>query len=265
VPFIKYDNYSDTGGILEAFTSLTELNNLISSAKSLLERNNYVHIKNITFIRDKNLFYNFLSCFGESSENIDFTGIKINPEYQAATNGYLEFHTDDSILGVNQPKYTFIHILNEDPLRLTKNNIVVLDDIINYLKVYDVDFLNKLLNVKLPLLSEGVHFFDDSKQTIEINQSILYEENGLIKVAFDVDRVNYYYWKNKILQPESELKLIKDFLELINKFKRELYLEKHDILIINNQRTLHDRGQVCIELNLDGSINTREIFVGFAR
>ena len=59
--------------------------------------------------------------------------------------------------------------------------------------------------------------------------------------------------------------MIESFIDVCNKVKHQYHLETGDILILNNLKTLHDRSECSLEINADGSFNTREIIVGFAR
>jgi len=89
-----------------------------------------------------------------------------------------------------------------------------------------------------------------------VSEPILYKINDKFNVRFDLTRVNYY---------AEEKYIIDKFLNIAKKFRKEVYLEKGDILIHNNKRTLHDRTECSFELNMDASFNTREIFVSFVR
>jgi len=113
------------------------------------------------------------------------------------------------------------------------------------------------------MFSKGVHYYDNEKKEITIKQTLLYAEENEIKVRFDLHRIKAYYFSKQLSQSHDEKQFISKFLDLADKLKKSIYLEKHDFLIVNNRKTLHDRGECSLELNQDGSFNTREIFVGF--
>lgn len=239
--------------------------NIVSSAKKILEKNYYVIIKNIGFVREKSIFEAFVKQFGDFYGAVEYTGIKLDCPYTGCSYKLIELHNDDAIDLVNQPIYGFIQVQNEDPLKSAKNGLVKIDDIVNYLEIYDKNFLNELLNTKINMLAYGVNYDGGDKKKIILSEAILYKDNGAFNVRFDLTRVNHYYWKENINQSVEERLLIDKFLSIAKKFRKEVYLEKGDILIHNNKRTLHDRTECSFELNLDGSFNTREIFVSFVR
>ncbi|CAA6809653.1 MAG: Unknown protein [uncultured Sulfurovum sp.] len=235
------------------------------SAKKMLEENYYVLIKNIGFVRKKNIFESFVKLFGEYYGAIEYTDIKLDCPYTGCKTKSLSLHNDDAIDIGGQPKYGFIQIQKEDPLKITKNGMVLIDDMVSYLQLHNNDLFNNLLNIKIKMLAYGVNYDGNDKNEIIINEPILYYEDDKINVRFDLTRINYYYWSKKITPSNQEKLLIDEFLLVANKFRKEMYLEEGDILIHDNLRTLHDRTECTLELNLDGTFNTREIFVSFTR
>ena len=252
-----------TGDIINFLEQTQEIKNIYESINKLLSKDYFVVLKNLDLQNDKNLFYRFSSLFGKVYPEIDYTNIKIDCPYTGCISSYLIWHTDDAILGNNQPQYTTIYIIEEDPLKLPQNGILDIDDLVYYLEINDINFLNELLTKEIPMYSEGVHYYDENKDNITVSQTLLYEENNEIFVRFDLHRIKAYYFSKNIKQSIEEKKFINKFLTLADKLKKTIYLEKHDFLILNNRKTLHDRTECSIQLNLDGTTTTREIFVGF--
>lgn len=259
---IKAYRQSDIEAFLESDSSFQ---NIVNLAKKILEENCFVVIKNIGFVRERSIFEAFVKQFGSFYGEVEYTDIKRDCPYTGCNYKAIELHNDDAIDIENQPLYGFIQVQNEDPLKLSKNGIVKIDDVVNYLEIYDKDFLDELLNRKVNMLSYGINYYNKEKTEIVRNVPILYKSADIYKVRFDLTRIKYYYWKKNISQSIDEKLLIDRFLTISKKFRQEFYLEKGDILIHNNKRTLHDRSECSFELNLDGSLNTREIFVSFAR
>jgi len=259
---IKKYHQNDIDSFLKSDESFQ---NIFNSSKKILEENYFVVIKNIGFVREKEIFESFVKQYGEFYGAVEYTDIKLDCSYTGCTYKSIELHNDDAIDMKRQPKYVFIQVQNEDPLKMTKNGLVKVDDIVNFLKNYDKSFLYELLNTHINMLAYGVNYDGNNKEKIIVNEPILYKKNDIFNVRFDLTRINYYYWKENIIQSIEEKLLIDKFLSIAKKFRREIYLEKGDILIQNNKRTLHDRTECSFELNLDGSFNTREIFVSFIR
>ena len=59
--------------------------------------------------------------------------------------------------------------------------------------------------------------------------------------------------------------MIESFIKVAHNVKHVYHLECGDVIIVNNLTTLHDRTECSLEMNLNGSFNTREIMVSFAR
>lgn len=238
---------------------------LTSNIKKLLKYNHFILIKNIGFIHDKKLFEFFIKQFGDYYGIIEETGINLECNYTGCTDKLIELHNDDAIDLTHQPEYGFIQVQQEDPLSLPMNGIVLVDSIVRYLEVYNPLLLNDLYTIKVPMLSFGVNYDNTNKTLIEVHEPILYKNNNITMVRFDLTRIKFYYKYKKIIQSEKESLLIDEFLHYAKKFRKEFYIEKGDILIHNNKRTLHDRTECSFEINSDGLLNTREIYVSFAR
>jgi len=238
---------------------------IFSYSNKLLEKSQFVVIKNIGFNHDKSIFEAFVKLFGKFYGAIEYTNIKIDCPYTGCKYDAIELHNDDAIDLTNQPKNGFIQVLNEDPLKTTRNGVVKIDDIIRYLEIYNEKLLNELFNHKVPMLAYGINYDGENKDEILTQEPIFYIENEEAKVRFDLTRINYFYWKKQMTQSIKERKMIDSFLCVANKFKEEFYLAAGDILISDNKKTLHDRTGCSFELNSDGSLNTRDIFVSFIR
>ena len=239
--------------------------NLINNSKKLLQSNKYVLIKNIGFIENKHLFKLFIKQFGSYYGTIEETDIKIKCDYTGCTDKLIELHNDDAIDLKNQPDYGFIQIQQEDPLHLAKNGIVIINELVRYLEVYNMELLKKLYKVKIPMLSFGVNYDNKDKTLLELREPILYKKSNQTLVRFDLTRIKFFYKYKNLIQSKEESFLIDEFLYYAKKFRREFYLEKGDIFIHNNKQTLHDRTECSFELNSDGSFKTRRIYVSFAR
>ena len=237
--------------------------NLINTSKKLLKSNKYILIKNIGFVENKQLFELFVRQFGSYYGVIEETDIKINCDYTGCTDRLIELHNDDAIDLKNQPDYGFIQIQQEDPLKLAKNGIVIISELVRYLEVYNPNLLEKFYNIKVPMLSFGINYDNKDKTLLEIKEPILYKKSNRTLVRFDLTRIKFYYKYKNTIQSEEESFLIDEFLYYAKKFRKEFYLEKGDILIHNNKQTLHDRTECSFELNSDGSFNTRKIYVSF--
>jgi len=248
--FLQLDNY---------------FQNILEKIKNILEKNNYLIVKNIGFVKEKGILESFVKQFGIFYGTIEYTDIKLDCSYTGCNYRAIELHNDDAIDLKNQPKYGFIQVQKEDPLKMAKNGIVEIDDIVRYLEMYDIDFLKTLTTVNIPMLSYGVNYDSDNNEEIIAKQPILYKNNDVNMARFDLTRTQHFYWKKKISQPLEERLIIDKFLKISKKFRIETYLESGDILIYKNKQTLHDRTQVSLEINADNSLNTREIFVSFAR
>lgn len=244
----------------------SDFKNIFNYANKLLEDNLFVIIKNIGFNKDRAIFESFVKLFGNFYGAIEYTDVKMNCFYTGCKFNKIPFHNDDAIDLKNQPDIGFIQVLTEDPLKFTKNGIVKIDDVVEYLKITDQSFLKTLFEYKIPMLSFGINYDGLNRDKILIKEPILYRndnDNSVINVRFDLSRINYFYWKENITQSNKEKKLLNNFFSILNKFKSEFYLEEGDILIHKNKRTLHDRAECNFLLNQDGTLSTREIFVSF--
>lgn len=259
---IKFTNQTEIDSFLK---NDTDFQNIVNTAKKILDSSLFVVIKNIGFNKEKKIFEAFVKLFGEFYGAVEYTDIRIEPLCTGSDYEAIKLHNDDAIDLKNQPKTGFIQVINEDPLKSTRNGVVRIDDIVRYLEIYDANFLDKLFKHKIPMLSYGVNYDGQNKEEIITKQPVLYKENNENKVRFDLTRIDYYYWKKQITQTIEEKLLLDKFLNIAKKFRHEFYLAAGDILITHNKRTLHDRTGCSLELKNDGSFNTREIFVSFTR
>jgi len=252
-------NAFSSDNVFKENSEILKLSNLI---RHILNDNLYVVIKNAKFVNNKINFERLIKLFGEYYGEIEFTNIKINCNYTGCDYKYIPFHNDDAIDINHQPTYGFIKIVKNDPLLLGINYIVKAEDIYKYLKFNDKEFLKILYKHKFPMLAFGINQFT-KKDKIEIYEPILYEnENGLC-IRFDLQRIKFYYKFYNKKQSFEEEQLLYQFLNLLDKLKTKIHLLKNDIFIHNNLKTLHNRG-IC-SFEIDDDINTREIWVSFAR
>lgn len=248
----------------DIFKTRSELESLIKTIQTLLKEDEYILVKGI----DNNSPYFFsalISQFGGIYGEIEYTGIKIKCDYTGCNRNKLVLHNDDAIDLNNQPKFGFIKIVKEDPVLEVENGIVLIKEVVNLLKWKDYSLLSQLLNTPVPMLSYGVNYSAKGKVEITVNEPIIYTVNGEYRVRFDDSRIAHYYYRNKKMQSSKELEMIESFLSYCDFVKHKLVLEEGDLLIHNNLTTLHDRSECSIEIRPDGSVNTREIMVGFAR
>lgn len=235
------------------------------SAEKILDKNCFVAIKNIGFCRNKLIFEAFIKLFGRFYGVVEYTGIKLDCNYTGCSYNALTLHNDDAI-DLNNPKYTFIQVLSEDPNgnAFGWNGVVKIDDVFEYLSIHDKELLDKLFNYPFPMLSFGVSAYSDSREEIILKQPIFTYHNDKIRVRFDLSRIKYFYFKKEIQMPDEEKLILDKFLTVCQQFRKRYYLSKGDILIVDNHRTLHDREETTIELDVQGDLISREIFVSFA-
>jgi len=251
----QYKNYIDN--------NLT-FTNLISSIKTILKEDKYIILRGLINNSD-GFFEVFVEEFGLFYGNIEKTGIKIDCDYTGCNRKALGLHNDDAIDINNQPKFGFIQVTKTDPVLNVRNGVVVISELVNKLKYENPELLNSLINNPVPMLSYGVNYIDKKYDEILIKEPIIYKKYNEYHVRFDDSRIAHYYFKNKLKQSHSELSMIEEFIKASNSIKHEFNLECGDIFIHDNLTTLHDRSECSIEINEDGSFNTREIMVCFSR
>lgn len=234
------------------------------SAEKILNKNCFVAIKNIGFCRNKAVFEAFIKLFGRFYGVVEYTGIKIDCNYTGCSYNALTLHNDDAV-DLNNPKYTFIQVLSEDPNGDTFgwNGVVKIDDIFEYLSIHDKELLDKLFNYPFPMLSFGVSAYSNNREEIILKEPIFTYHNEKLRVRFDLSRIKHFYFKKEIQMPDEEKLILDKFLTICQKFRKRYYLSKGDILIVDNHRTLHDREETTIELDERGNLISREIFVSF--
>lgn len=260
-------------GLFSADLIFTTLNqdpifiNLVKDLKKILSEDKYVLIKGLPAgtSQNRDFFAAFVRMFGEYYGTVEFTGIKIDCHYTGCSRNALTLHNDDAIDLLNQPKYGFIQVIRNDPLFEVENGVVLIRELVRLLKFEQPDLLQDLLTKPIPMLSYGVNFESNKKEELICHENILLKTDTGYKVRFDFDRNRYYYQVKKIKQSYAEAKMIYDFLQWANKVKKNIFLDKGDVLILDNHETLHDRGECSVAYEADGSINSREIFVSFVR
>ncbi len=236
---------------------------LMNSAKRVLFDEKYVVLKNTPFSTAEQLEA-LIKFFGTFYGKVEHTGIKVKCNYTGCASSKLILHNDDAIDLKSQPTVGFIQVIKEDPLLEVANGIVVVRELIRKLKFEDPALLDLLLSTQVPMLSLGINFESSDKSNITIKSPIIYKENGEYKVRFDYDRIMFYYEYNEIKQSYEEGQMIYKFLQHCESLKKQVMLNKGDILIHQNKLTLHDRTPCSIGIDLNNQLFTREIFVSFA-
>ncbi len=238
---------------------------LLSSAKKFIDQNKYIQIKGLPILNEFG-WQTIISHFGEYYGAVEKTDIKTDCNYTGCSLNSLTLHNDDAVDVINQPKYGFIQVTQSDSLGVVPNGIVLIRELKRKLQFESPDLFSSLLSRPIPMLSYGVNYDDKTKKEIVTNEPILYKsDTGEYCVRFDRDRNLFYYQDKNITQDPEEAKMIYNFLNYANKIKKKIFLSEGDILIHDNQCTLHDREECSIMFNLDGSTHTRTIAVSFAR
>ena len=91
----------------------------------------FVVIKNIGFNKEKKIFEAFVKLFGEFYGAVEYTDIRIEPLCTGSDYEAIKLHNDDAIDLKNQPKTGFIQVINEDPLKSTRNGVVRIKSLFN--------------------------------------------------------------------------------------------------------------------------------------
>lgn len=198
---------------------------------------------------------------------IEKSGISLEPVCAADDYKYLNLHNDNAVDVDNQPNYSFIQVVQEDPggSEYAHNGIVKINDVVNDLKASNPELLHNLQTQSVPMLSYGITVDSKDKPEILVSLPILTQRSDKVFICrFDYERILHYYFKKDFQGiPRSILSMIQSFLEVCEKHKKKYYLEEGDILILNNLTTLHDRAETTMRLNIDGSLSTRKIMVSF--
>ncbi|MFZ2726302.1 MAG: TauD/TfdA family dioxygenase [Methylococcaceae bacterium] len=235
------------------------------AAEKILSKNCFVVLKSIGFCRNKAVFEAFIKQFGRFYGVVEYTGIKLDCNYTGCNYNALTLHNDDAI-DLNNPKYTFIQVLTEDPNGNTFgwNGVVKIDDVFEYLSLHDKELLDNLFNYPFPMLSFGVSAYSNNREEMILREPIFSYYKDKLRVRFDLSRIKHFYFKKEIVMPDEEKIIVDKFLTVCQKFRQRYYLAKGDILIVDNHRTLHDREQTTLELTEHGHLISREILVSFA-
>lgn len=255
----------DQTEIDQTVRSSNEFQSICQTATSILDQYEFVVVKNIGFNHNARVFESFIKLFGRFYGSVEFGEIKLDCSHTACELLNIQLHNDDAIGLNSQPTKGFIQVITEDPSLNTVNGVVRISDLVTYLECANLELLEALYQQPIPMLSYGVNY-DQLVQNNEIfvSHPILYKDQNQTKVRFDLERIQHYYYKKDLQQPLEEKRLIYKFLEVAKGFKYQMHLQAGDILIHNNQTTLHDRGACSLELGLKGHLNSRQIYVSFA-
>lgn len=238
--------------------------NLVKSIKTILAEDQHIVIRGLINSSEE-FFEAFIEEFGIYYGAVERSGIKLDCNYTGCNRNALNLHNDDAIDIDNQPSFGFIQVTKIDPFLNVSNGVVIIKELVRKLKYENPTLLEALLTTPVPMLSYGVNYVSELRDEIIINQPILYKKNGTYQVRFDDSRVAHFYYKKGLKQRFEELIMIENFVKAAHEVKHKYYLGCGDILIQNNLTTLHDRSECSLEMNEDGSFNSREIMVSFAR
>lgn len=255
--------------ILELF-STPNFTIFFDAIKTMLHRYHYVHISNVGFAPRRDILGAFASCFGSFRDPVENTNVRIDCSFDGCSIESLPLHNDDAMLDI-MPQIGILQVENECPLKMPKNGIVLIKDIVFYLQLHNERLLQKLLTHKIPMLSSKFSKIIKNNETVFLEKgdeviaekSILIEKNGIYEARFNPSRIDYYYYKTGKKQSLAERKMIFEFLEIANRFKKSMYLKENDILIYNNKQTLHDRTESGLEFGL-ADIKSRSFYIAFA-
>ena len=245
---------------------------LFDNIKVLLSRHHYVHISNVVFAPRREVLEGIANMFGTFRSPVENTNVRVDCAYDGCSIEALPLHNDDAILDI-MPAFGVLQVENECPLKMPTNGIVLVDELVDYLKLHNAKLLEKLLTNKVPMLSsktikiikDNEVIFEEHESELFAKKSILFKEKGIYQSRFSLGRINYYYFKKThVEQSQDEKNMITEFIEVANKLRKSLYLKQNDILIYNNKRILHDRSESAIEIGLNGEIKSRSFYIAFA-
>ncbi|NPA72772.1 MAG: TauD/TfdA family dioxygenase [Gammaproteobacteria bacterium] len=268
---MEEDLFKNQSNLNRFFDTSPLLRAVGDSVINLLKKDEYVVLKTKKMTASVPILTAFIKLFepklGRFIDHIERARIHDLPSCGGENYQHLTLHNDNAVDLTNQPKYVFIQIVQEDPngRQYAQNGVVKIKDVVTDLKASNPQLLHQLLTKPVPMLSFGVTIDSKDKSEIVVSPTILSEdEKNQITVRFDYSRIQYFFSEKGIGEvPKQILTMIECFLTVCEKHKKSYYLEKGDILIMNNLTTLHDRSESTMELNEDGSLSTRQIMVGF--
>jgi len=203
--------------------------------------------------------------FGRYYGRVEQTGILVERLYTGCDYNTLDLHTDDAIAEC-PPRFTAIQVTTPDPAggSFGWNGIVKIDDVEKCLAIELPEVHQILFNTSFPMRSVGVSAQSEDQSVIECCFPILTIRDERINVRYDPSRILHYYYKNNAKMPEAMRNVLHYFNETCQRFRKRYFLNVGDILVLNNHRVLHDREETTMELNPDGTLNSRRIMVSFA-
>ena len=261
-------------------SSAMDVNNLFSSSTfvqfieivtKLVLDHHYLHISNIPFSPRREVLEAIAGLFGTFRYPVENTRICVDCTHDGCSIEDLPLHNDDAILDV-MPMFGILQVEQECPLNMPTNGIVLVDELVSYLELHNTELLRRLLTSKVPMLASKTTKVIENNEVVFkkqgdehlVKKSILFHEEGVYKSRFSLGRIKYYYFKNNLVQPKDEKNMIVEFMEIANRLRKCLYIKQNDILIYNNQRTLHDRSECGIEVGMNGKIKSRSFYIAFA-
>jgi len=153
------------------------------------------------------------------------------------------FHTDYST-HPNTPDYLTLNIINRDPMYpfYSRNSIVLLDDILDFLKLYNKNLLEYLTLTDIP---------------VKVNNKIVYQK--IIDLENNVIRFHEKLIKDALVitNRQNEIFYIDEFVTICTFLMKDFVLDEGDLAIISNKTVLHKRGPATIKFD-----NKEKKFIG---
>jgi len=153
------------------------------------------------------------------------------------------FHTDYSTHPYT-PDYLTLNIVRRDPMYpfYSRNSIVLLNDIIDFLKLYNRDLLKYLTSTDVP---------------IKVNDKIVYQK--IINLEDNVIRFHEKLIKDALIitNRENEVYYIDEFVTICTSLMKDFVLDEGDLAIISNKTVLHKRGPATVKFD-----NIEKKFIG---
>jgi hypothetical protein len=240
--------------------------NLIS-IKSIINEVGFVILKNKDFdINLSELIANFgvpipLDVFKLENQSNTLSlkpYISSNPKLSGFNFSDIPPHTDTGFLDI-PAEYVFIKSISPDIM----GNEFGLNGIVDVYRMVErmsgSKLLKQLNQVKFPFLKK-------SKNQIKFKPIIELNSDGTLKlVRFHIDRILSAYKFLGKAPKNKESKLLNEFLSISRLYEQKFFLQKRDVLIVDNHLMLHSRTNCNIEQIDDFTFNTRHVEVAFVR
>jgi len=153
------------------------------------------------------------------------------------------FHTDYSTHPYT-PDYLTLNVVRRDPMYpfYSRNSIVLLDDILNFLRLYNNDLLKYLTSSSVP---------------VKVNEKIIYQK--IISLENNIIRFHEKLIKEALVltNREEEIYYIDEFVTICTHLMKDFVLDEGDLAIISNKTVLHKRGPAAVKFD-----NKEKKFIG---